>query len=239
MLSLLIPYRNRPSHLKALFSWASQKEIINDPTFEIILIEQDSTPSARKICEAHNVKYIFRDDAGPFHKTHLLNMGLNNAKREYVTPFDIDLIPYSDSLQRHLRMAIKYNPAVITGYRLMCPQNELNYPLREKELFNTSSVAPEDLPTAVYKQLAHKEKFGVLPIFLKSRLLSIKAWDEKFIGWGGEDQDVLERYLGDSDFLRCPEIIYFHLNHNNDPHWKDESLIHKNRAHYYSKRKPI
>ena len=33
------------------------------------------------------------------------------------------------------------------------------------------------------------------------RLLEISGWDEKFVGWGGKDQNIIERYLQDGRFL--------------------------------------
>ncbi|GFZ94293.1 hypothetical protein CYANOKiyG1_05090 [Okeania sp. KiyG1] len=98
-------------------------------------------------------------------------------------------------------------------------------------------VAPEDKETAVFKQLVDQEKFGVVPFFRKETLLSVKAWDEAYIGWGAEDQDLIERYTKNCYFLRSPKLIYIHLNHSDDLMWKEDHHIEKNRKYYYKKEK--
>jgi predicted glycosyltransferase involved in capsule biosynthesis len=86
------------------------------------------------------------------------------------------------------------------------------------------------------KYLLKGERFGVMPLFKRDRLLVINGWDETFIGWGAEDQDLIERYLIDTQSLcRCPDLVYLHLKHGTSDGWNCETLTPKNRAHYYRK----
>lgn len=99
-----------------------------------------------------------------------------------------------------------------------------------------SHTAPEDQPTALWKHLMRYEKFGVVPFFCRDRLLAIGGWDERFLGWGAEDQDMMEGYLSTGVSLcRCPELLYLHLCHLTDPNWSEVQLIQQNRDYYYSK----
>ena len=81
------------------------------------------------------------------------------------------------------------------------------------------------------------EKFGVMPFFCRQRLLDIQGWDEAFIGWGAEDQDLIERYLGQGRTLcRSPRLVYLHLHHEAEPQWREAETVASNRQTYYQKR---
>ena len=70
-----------------------------------------------------------------------------------------------------------------------------------------------------YRSNSHTNKSWSYIFFKRDRLLAINGWDEKFIGWGGEDRDIIERYLIDAQFLaRFPEFIYLHLPHPPNQH---------------------
>lgn len=235
-LSLLVTYRARAHHLKTQIAWwTAQLDRVEG--CEILLIEVDETASAWIAAAIHgtNIHYLHCPTSGVFHKTKALNLGLQHARGQFVAPFDVDLLPISDTLSHHVRIAERSTQLLVTGYRVMCDAEtvEVN---QIPDLLEQTSIAPEDQPTALWKHLIRRERFGVVPLFERDRLLSIGGWDEEFIGWGGEDQDVIERYLQTDRFLcRCPDLLYLHLFHNRDCQWTERSLIEHNRSHYYRK----
>ena len=102
------------------------------------------------------------------------------------------------------------------------------------QALTVATIAPEDQPSALRKHLLQGEKFGVLPYFQHQRLLHINGWDEAYVGWGAEDQDVIERYLADGrHLLRSPQLVYLHLHHGADPHWREPDIVATNRHYYY------
>jgi predicted glycosyltransferase involved in capsule biosynthesis len=174
---------------------------------EIILIELDCLPSAWILPEITNlpVSYNYLPIGGTFHKTKALNLGLSLAQGQWVAAFDVDCIPYGDTLVRHLKMAQLSAQMLVTGYRMMCDTPNLDF-AQNLAIIEQFQVAPEDKPTALFKHLTQQERFGVVPLFQSQRLIEIGGWDETFIGWGAEDQDIVERYLGeDRYFCRSPE----------------------------------
>lgn len=240
-LSLIIPYRQREEHLKTQLAWwRTQASEILLSLCEIILIEVDCIPSAWILPEITNlpVSYNYLPIEGTFHKTKALNLGLSLAQGQWVAPLDVDCIPYGDTLVRHLKMAQISPQMLVTGYRMMCDTPNLDFAqnLDIKQL----QIAVEDMPPALFNQLTQRERFGVIPLFQSERLIEIGGWDETFIGWGAEDQDIVERYLGeDKYFCRSPELIYIHLAHPPDNKWSESSWVEQNRQHYYTKRQPI
>jgi predicted glycosyltransferase involved in capsule biosynthesis len=234
-LSLITPYRDRDSHLTNQLAWWAQYE--HKQNLEWIVVDLTSNPdqALQQSLQQHQVKYLSLPCADAFHKTKALNLGLAQAQGDWIAAFDVDLIPLGETLARHCWLAQQSPQLLVTGYRLMSPTETVAITEIEQMLAQTS-LGPEDQPTALRKYLLKGERFGVMPLFRRDRLLAINGWDETFIGWGAEDQDLIERYLMPQQSLcRCPDLVYLHLKHGASDGWNCETLTAKNRAHYYCK----
>lgn len=245
-LSLIVAYRGRESHLKTQLAWWKKQSVqgLLD-TCELVIVEADKERShwIEKEINSTNIQYAHLPNSGIFHKTKALNLGLALSKGQFVAPFDVDLIPIGNTLLQHLKMAELSPHFLVTGYRIMSSSLSVDVDDLATEIEQTS-IAPEDMPTALWKQLIRQERFGVVPLFNQSRLVEIGGWDETFVGWGGEDQDIIERYLDCERFLcRSPELVYLHLPHEPNQQWTEAPLVEQNRKHYYEKmqarRKPM
>ncbi|MEM0980878.1 MAG: glycosyltransferase family 2 protein [Cyanobacteria bacterium P01_H01_bin.58] len=235
--SLVTVYRRRNAHRQTLQRWW-QQFWPHHPGYEWIVIEADShsSPGLAEALQQQHIQYHFLPNDGTLHKTRALNLGLQRAQGQYVVPFDVDLIPIGDTLVHHHHLATLSEQLLMTGYRLMSQHTDLAMP-QLAEAIAKATVAPEDQPTALRKHLLQGEKFGVMPFFRRQRLIDIQGWDEAFVGWGAEDQDLIERYLGETCSLcRSPELVYLHLHHEADPQWSEAATIAANRQHYYQKR---
>ncbi|MDB9314562.1 glycosyltransferase family 2 protein [Spirulina sp. CS-785/01] len=244
-LSLLIPYRNRPQQLQTQMAWLQGQDNAFWENIEVILVNAElySSPWLERVLKGVSFYYFHYPLTGVFHKTKLLNLALNQATGEFVIPYDVDLIPLENTLEKHLEIAGKSLRLLISGYRLLSAERYLNPSgsnyLRKADISEQLTIAPEDQPTALYKHLWQQERFGVVPFFHRQRLLEIGGWDEQFVGWGGEDQDIIERYLADGRYLcRSPELVYIHLHHPKTDQWSESEVIRQNRQYYYNKRKP-
>lgn len=229
-LSLLVTYRQRESHLKIQLAWWKSQPQVTE--WELLIVEADTSPSVWILAEIvdTSIKYVHLPCTGAFHKTKALNLGLSLASGEFIAPFDVDLIPWNQTLSQQLKIAQLSPQLLVTGYRVM-----LESETTDVQSIDQTAIAPEDQPTALWKQLIHQERFGVVPFFKRDRLLDIGGWDQTFVGWGGEDQDIIERYLQDGRFLaRCPELVYLHLPHLPNKHWTETDFVEQNRQHYYT-----
>jgi hypothetical protein len=177
-------------------------------------------------------------DDGIFHKTKLLNLGLQASTSDWIVPYDVDLIPFRNSFQSHCAAAVQNQTLLLSGYRLLSPDE--NWSPSSPNLADNLQMAPEDSLSALRKQLCIGERHGVLPIFNTERLRSIHGWNEQFIGWGAEDQDVIERYCKTGvTFARSPDFVYVHLYHPPQSHWNESHLIQLNRDIYRRTRPDI
>ncbi len=239
-LTLLIPYRRREAALLSLLTWLEINSFPKDwSELQVLLLEGDQFPSTaiQSLVQQYGLSYHFLEIGAVFHKTKLLNHGLSLVKTAFVAAYDVDLIPlHHNVLRRHLRLTEESPSLLISGYRLMLNiESWLGYPSLQ-HLATTAQIAPEDQPSALCKHLIANERFGVLPLFATERLRGIGGWDESFLGWGAEDQDMIERYLGsDLSLSRVPELVYLHLAHPYTPDWYTAELVERNRRYYYSK----
>ncbi|PZO50925.1 MAG: hypothetical protein DCF15_15260 [Phormidesmis priestleyi] len=235
-LTLITPYRNRLHHLINQLAWWEHYPFKR--MLQWIVVEVTRSPSAalQQMLEKYQITYLHLFCEGTFHKTKALNLGLNCAKGEFVAAFDVDLIPLGRTLERHCWLAERSPYCLLTGYRLMAATDTVNLTTLTQSLEQVTT-APEDQPTALRKHLLKGERFGVMPLFRHDRLLAVNGWDEAFIGWGAEDQDLIERYLStDQALCRCPELTYLHLRHELAADWNSTKLTECNRAYYYNRR---
>lgn len=229
-ITLVVAYRDRRHHLDELIRHFSTIKF--EHFIEILIVEGSREPSLSEVLwPLPYIKYKHVPMSGAFHKTRLLNIGLSLSTGDYLVPYDVDLLPLNGALSRALMLAQASPSILVSGYRLMSKSAVFGGDVESLE------SAKEDSPRALKKQIITGECFGVCPIFLKSRLLEVGGWDEAFVGWGAEDQDVIERYCCNQIYLgRFASICYVHLDHKVVSGWNEEGFVEKNRKLYFAKK---
>lgn len=233
-LSLLVPYRNRASHLASLLLWV--KEFLPEAV-EIVVAEASTRPTVEgEVSSVRGCVYQWIECTETFHLSRALNCALERAQGQFVAPFDVDLIPLPGVLERHLGAALACPVIVFAGYRLLSSATVINVSDLSAD-FADAEISTEDKPRALIKRMKTREVYGAVPILDAERLRRIGGWDEEYLGWGAEDQDMLERYIGRSGYLvRSEEFVYLHQSHVRDEDWYASELTEKNRERYYTAR---
>ena len=241
-LTLIVPYRDRREHLESLVDWCSaDPACARGGEVEVIVLEVDARPTvAREAVERAGLRYEFVDCPGVMHKSGALNVGLGLARGELVTPFDVDLVPIDGALRRHMRAALASPKVLLTGYRLLTRRRRVR-PDEVRRVAEKARVASEDGKSALRKHLLYGERFGHVPMFRRKALESAGGWDEGYLGWGSDDQEVIERYCAASGslFARSPDFAYLHLFHETAPLWNERELVEANRRRYYEAREAM
>lgn len=232
-ITFLVPVRHREEDIVRIKEHLLPQ--IQSVDSELLLIQEESyhDPEAIASVQAKGGKVlIVKEHKAVFHKTRLLNAGLRIARGDFVVAYDSDLLPMFD-LRTAASLILKSPLLILGGYRIMSgtmpktnvPENKIILP----------QPAPEDCTGALYKQLTRGERFMVCPFFYRQSLLEVGGWDEAYVGWGCEDQDVLERYCQVTGLVpaRCTDLLYLHFDHESQPGWNDEELIAMNREKYY------
>ena len=241
-LTLIVPYRNRREHLETLITWCGA-----DPAcaaggeIEVIVLEVDARQTeARELVGRAGLRYEFVNCPDVMHKSNALNVGLKLARGELVTPFDVDLVPIDQALRRQMRAALASPKVLLTGYRLLTRRRRVR-PEEIRQVAEKARVASEDGRSALRKHLLYGERFGHVPMFQRRVLESAGGWDEGYLGWGSDDQEVIERYCAASGslFARSPDFAYLHLFHETAPLWNERELVEANRKRYYEAREAL
>ncbi|WP_244173593.1 galactosyltransferase-related protein [Caballeronia temeraria] len=197
------------------------------------MIEADAAPTFDWSAFADpKIRHLFVHDTGPFPKARLVNLGALMAKSPIICLHDADMI----ANPRFLKIAVN---ALMDDDKsdVLCPfMRVLNVSGNLRQSFiesgNIDELTPfleSDLPDDI--NLMYLNTPGAINVFRRADFIRIGGLDPSFIGWGGEDDDLLLRATrlglrwhslgGDSAAL-------FHLNH--DSSWRFERLEEENIA---------
>jgi hypothetical protein len=234
-LSLLVAYRRRAQHLEVTMEWFKKAVELNDQ-IEMIIVESDTIPEIDPAIIKHtNIKYHFDHSDEVFNKSKLLNIALSMAKGEFLIPYDIDNIPIEISFSKYFYLMPFHTSFLFTAYRVMSPKRYIDFNKAQEELLYCE-LSPED--KGKLQQLTTSERFGIHPLFLKKTIEELGGWDENYIGWGAEDNDIIYRYLQHTGtmMMQSPDLIFLHLFHDKTSGWNEEFYTQKNLQYYYSKK---
>ncbi len=228
-----MPARNRIDDLKRICKFLLPQIIKAE--CELILVEETAFADSEtsESFRRHGAScLLFNSMQTAFHKTLLLNQALQKSRGDFIIPYDADLLPLF-SIEKLCSTVTASPRLIIGGYRIMSGHHCLNV---SSPTLSVPRVAPEDCSGAVYKRLLQGERFMVCPVFKRLELLAIGGWDERFVGWGCEDQDILERYCQSTGLIsaRSRDLLYLHFDHPPQPGWNDSELVKANRQMYYS-----
>lgn len=222
MISIIYSYRNREYERvkRSLDSLASQSGV----ELEAIFVDYGSDPEISEVIkplvESYSFcKYVYNETRGlPWNSSHALNTGVPFAQSDRLFFADIDLI---------------FSPGFFDAIK--------GLDLKGKHYY----ARPRDLPQHFYKwnllesldfqqfPITHESGRGMLYI-LKEYFLQIGGFDEFYLDWGIEDNDIFFRLnalgLKDEwiDYSRNP---VFHQWHPSSmvfaiPKWFDEEVLY-------------
>ena len=247
-ISIILATYNWPEALRlSLLSLEMQTN--ND--FEVVIADDGSGPSTRKLIEEHKKKSVFQiqhewqEDEG-FRKSKILNQAIENARGDYLIFLDGDCIVQPDFVEQHARLA--HVGVMVTGSRILlgrrltaqlCEVGEWSfYKLASRSLIyrltgQINKCLPlflklPDLSTRIYTSFKWSRIKGCNMAAWRSDVNKINGFDESLVGWGHEDADFVFR-LQNTGIKRksgawATEV--FHLWHK----MADKSTAEKNAA---------
>ena len=246
-LSLLTAYRRRAEHLPVLLEWLQRvRDTEGFTDFELVLIEGDVQPTAEAIVQPYEwVRYLYVPMPDIFHKAVLLNQAAGVARGQYRILFDVDLLPARGVLARHLMLASESPRCLVSGYRVQLPEmlDAQNLPssstlLASLDLNDETLLCNEDFPLSLRENLIDGQRFGVCSCFPARLVDQLGGLFEGYVGWGCEDQDLIERICASGlTLVRSYDLLYFHLPHGHEDGWRDASLIAENRKRFAERRR--
>lgn len=255
--SVIVPVYNRLEHLRALFICLLNQKV---QPYELIITDDGSS---EKILDyigdlienaKFKVKHVYQEDKG-FRKTRALNNAVRESEGEYLIFCDQDLIFPDDYIEKILKNAKKNE--YLMGRAHNTEVDEKNMILKRLNETRDYTLIKETVPQKYFEDMLYQYKLdkkrrilqrlylnkrgirlaGMSYGLFKTDYLKVNGYDEKYQGWGYEDDDFGNRLCASGVKSRelKTDLIQLHLYHPFDPS-KKKSL---NEEYYYKRKKEI
>lgn len=178
MISYVIAYResslDRLRNLELVLKWISSYE----EDLDVIVVEQDYEPKLQLTGKFRfPVHTIFVRNNGLFNKSWAFNVGVKFCKSDIIFFGDGDLLVNKSSFKSAVKLLKNKKYQVVRPF-MSC----LDLDQATTESLNTEQLTFKGRPTREGLSIC-----GGLTGFIKEALDQIRGWDERFEGWGGED----------------------------------------------------
>ncbi len=235
--TLIISTYNWPEALDLCLKSVANQTILPD---EIIIADDGSTSETKVLVEYFSntisvpVKHVWHEDKG-FRLARIRNLAIKNSENDYLIFIDGDVILHKDFVNDHLKN--QKSGRFITGSRVLLSEHETK---KRFETGKTKFVFPcyfgknklNGIHSTFLSKIFSKNNTGLSNLrgcnmsFLKDDLQKINGFDERFVGWGREDSDIVYRMLqlGSLRYKLKFEALQYHLFHKT----LDRSSVKKN-----------
>lgn len=166
-------------------------EIVNIPDLEVIIVEQDDVSKLKLPSTPFPIKHIFAKNPGLFNRSWGFNVAVRNTTNPILFFGDSDMIVQPEIIHETIRL-------LHTG------QTEVVSPFAKCLELSVEETAAVDLKNFDYN-FEKNPRGGMnfcsgIVAYNRAALERIFAWDERFEGWGGED---------DIQFMKTRQILKF------------------------------
>ena len=225
-LSIVIPFRyDRPERLENLGAVLRHLTATLDGA-EIIVIEDGPQMHGARVARASGATHIARINAGAFHRTALLNLGIEAlATRRFAASYDTDALIYPAAWAQALDRLRAGAPVVFPYGGRFC---DLRGGLRAQVVANPDLGL---VPAGVAQAASQKAKgdlvcinpnsVGGVVLFDRAIYAACGGYHEGFVAWGFEDAEIMARMakLG-HPFARVEGMPLIHLSHPRGRGWR-------------------
>ena len=245
--SIIICFYERLQHLKCCLD--SLKSCADDFDEVVIADDGSSEPCVHKLKQMitdYNfpIVHTWQPDEG-FRAAAVRNKGIKKASGDYLIFFDCDFVVLPGAIKCHLNAA---KPGrFVAGFCKYLNEEQTNTIFQEgvsdkliEELYQSLPEAPiiKDHRRFVRHRFflrlgltsARKQRLSSHFSVHRKDMEYVNGYDENFVGWGGEDEDLAIRLaeagLEGKSVMRKARV--FHLWHSKelgDKHWKEGSNV--------------
>jgi glycosyltransferase involved in cell wall biosynthesis len=180
------------------------------PGVEVIVVEQDRAPTLAPSAAAARCTHAFAPNAGPFNKSWGFNVGARMARGAVLAFCDADLL-VGDSLDEALDLCMRGYAVAKPYVRMIDLDAQESAAIREGRAAAASIDAARPGREAIGE---HIVLCGGLFAIRRDALVHVGGFDERFVGWGGEDDAMTIKV--ERARLSCVELdreVALHLHH--------------------------
>lgn len=225
LLTIIVPIKNTDEYsrdvkrLKELLN-SLKNQTIGLDNIEVIVSDLDSSGSYRKkhqaICESFNVRHIYTKTGQTWNISRSRNIGIKNAKSDYVMVTDVDCIFSPSFIETALKIAT--SERIIHCRISDLPQN-YDDALDNFDWMNKVATLRADFA------------MGGCQIFSRLWAMKVRGYDEAYVEWGADDTDFAHRAekAGLTNVWIEREASFYHQWHPDFTTWADRKQIERNR----------
>ncbi len=184
--TIVLSYRadttgDRHANLLAVLRWLART-----PQFPVIVVEQDAVPRLAERLPHPACTVLFAYNPGPFNKGWGLNVGVRQAGTPVLMFCNADLLVQG--------APARWADACVNGFQVVKPYRQLvDLSPETTALVRASglSALPSTLGGAQASAREARGEFAPLCggafVMRADAFYALGGWDERFLGWGGED----------------------------------------------------
>ena len=213
---VVIPFRDRGAHADRLRNLLACLHGLGDQSaprhsYQVVVVESDDVPRHREAIEPFADRYLFAEKSGSFNKSWAVNVGVVSAAgaAQVVCVLDADVLADRDFIARNAERFRRPGAMGHLSYRNMwCLDEAATGAAVEERLAARLPQAPvERLRAFVLRRPPGCCVWSRLSAYHR-----VGGMDERFEGWGGEDNDFLYRMDINSAFDRYDDPL-LHMYH--------------------------
>lgn len=228
--SLIIATYNWPDALELCLKSALEQTVLPN---EIIIADDGSKEETKQLIDAFKsvskipIIHIWQEDTG-FRLAAIRNKAVAKSSSDYIIQIDGDIIMNQNFVKDHLQFSEK--GVYLFGSRVNIQQNFLSELYKAKKThFNVFSKGikkrfrtlriPFLMGLQKPKDNISSKLRGCNVSFWKEDFIKINGYNEEFVGWGGEDSEMIQR-MHNTEIkgkrLKFAGIVY-HIYHKEQP----------------------
>lgn len=221
--SYLVTFRDRDGTrrplLDGVLDWLSTM-----PSLQVIVVEQDDAPRLDAGAMPGNARHVFAFNDGPFNKSWGLNVAARLACHDLLILGDADMLMTGETLSRSLVACAERFDAVNPYERLI----DLDDDQTRACLAGTLDL--ESTGSGARRDRVHDGEqlcfCGGICVFRRNVYFALGGMDERFFGWGGEDDAMSINLRRHTDRLAVQRgAVAYHL-------WHPRPASRYTHAHY-------
>lgn len=222
---VVIPFRAQESaplrerNLHACLNALARQTLPRD-RFRVTLVESDAVPRHRAAYRDRVDNYVFHRDSGDFNKAAAVNLGTaQEADRDpLLCLLDADIVVDPGFLAR---AAASSGPtcAALPYEDAFCLDAHSSADVAERH----RAVRHGRGPLRLTGYLIRRPPGGCV-LVAQERFSAVSGFDERFVGWGGEDRDLINRLERTGRVERRPGML-LHLMHERPAMREDHETI--------------
>lgn len=196
------------------------------PNSNFIFIEDDDSKKLEYLSKHSNVNYIHYFNSGEYKKCLSYNIGLKECDNNIVCFLDIDCIVSKENLEQAIQqcnednsICICYNgTSIYFNYNI---KNKINKNIIKNGLYDfLDNYVQKDKIYTMYAcedyTVGNTKSVGGALLGKKEAFLEIGGFNPNFIGWGYEDNEIVERckiLKTPMYYINTKKPLLFHLPH--------------------------